>query len=61
MTITTKDRGVKKYSVSVDLSVLEKLAGALGLFNPKFVKDISESLRDMKSGRIIKSRSLKHI
>lgn len=59
MTITTKNPISKKYSVSVDLSVLERIAGSLGLFQPKFLKDIGESMREMKSGKFVKAKSLK--
>ena len=61
MTITAKNRQSKRYNVSIDLSVLEKIAGSLGLLQPKFVSDIRESLRDMRAGRTVKARSLKDL
>ena len=61
MTITAKNRQSKRYNVSIDLSVLEKIAGSLGLFQPKFVSDIRDSLRDMRAGRTVKARSLKDL
>lgn len=59
MTITTKNPISRKYSVSVDLSALERIASSLGLFQPKFLKDLSESMREMKSGKFAKGKSLK--
>ena len=59
MTITTKNPNTKKYSVSVDLSALERIAGSLGLFQTKFLKDLSQSVSEIKSKRFVKARSLK--
>ena len=63
MTITTKNphmsRTAKKYAVNVDLSALERIAGSLGLFQPKFLADLGQSMREMKSGKFTKARSLK--
>ncbi len=61
MTITTKNPESRKYDVSVDLSALERIAGSLGLFQPKFLKDLSESMRDMKAKHFVKARSLKDL
>ena len=59
MTVTTKNPTTKKYSVSVDLGALERIAGSLGLFQPKFLSDLGQSMREMKSGKLAKARSLK--
>lgn len=59
MTITTKNPNTKKYSVSVDLLALERIAGSLGLFQPKFLVDLDQSMSEMKSRKFIKARSLK--
>lgn len=59
MTITTKNPVSKKYSVSVDLSALERIASSLGLFQPKFLKDMGESIHEMKSGKFVKAKNLK--
>ena len=60
MTITTKNPNVaKKYSVSVDLSALERIAGSLGLFQSRFLEDLDQSVREMKSKKLVKARSLK--
>lgn len=60
MTVTTKNPLAKKYSVSVDLSALERIAGSLGLFQDKFIKDLDESIREMKSGKFVKAKSLRN-
>ena len=59
MTITTKNPTSKKYSVSVDLGALERIAGSLGLFQSKFLEDLGQSMREMKSKKLVKARSLK--
>jgi hypothetical protein len=59
MTITAKNSTSKKYSVSVDLFALERIAGSLGLFQPKFMKDLGESVREMKARKFVKGKSLK--
>ena len=59
MTITTKNPISKKYSVSVDLSALERIAGSLGLFQPKFLKDLSQSIREMKSRKLVRGKNLR--
>ncbi len=61
MIITTKNHKSKKYNISVDLNALERIAGSLDMFEPKFVKDMKESLADMKEGRVVKAKSLKYI
>lgn len=59
MTITIKNPISKKYSVSVDLPALERIAGSLGLFQPKFLKDVGESMREMRSRKFVRAKSLK--
>jgi len=59
MTITTKNPNTKKYAVNVDLGALERIAGSLGLFQTKFIQDLSQSIREMKSKKLVKARSLK--
>ncbi len=61
MTITTKNPKSKKYNVSVDVFALERIAGSLGLFQPKFLKDLNQSLHDMKNGRLVRAKSLKDL
>lgn len=59
MTITTKNPISRKYSVNVNLSALERIAGSLGLFQPTFLKDLDQSIREMKSKKFAKGKSLK--
>ena len=59
MTITTKNPISKKYSVSIDLPALERIASSLGLFQSKFLKDLDQSIHEMKSGKFVKAKSLK--
>lgn len=59
MTITTKNPTSKKYAVNVDLSALERIAGSLGLFQPKFLADLGQSMREMKSRKLVRAKSLK--
>lgn len=58
MTITTKNREQRKYNVEVDLAVLERIAGSLGLFQKNFLKDMKESISDMKAGRVIEAKGI---
>ena len=58
MTITNKNRKLKKYNISVDLAVLERIAGSLGLFQRKFLKDMKESIADMKAGRVVVAKGI---
>ena len=61
LTVTTKNKKSKTYNVRVDLAVLERIAGSLGLFQPKFLKDMKESISDMKHGRFTRATSLKDL
>lgn len=61
MTITTKNPNPKKYDISVDLSALERIAGALGLFQDSFLKDLNKSMKDMRTRRLAKARTLKDL
>ncbi len=61
ITITTKNPKSRKYSVNVDMFVLERIVGSLGLFQSKFLSDLSESIRDMKSSHFSKAKSLKDL
>jgi len=59
MTITTQNPKLKKYNVNIDLASLERIAGSLGLFRPSFLKDLQESVADMKAQKFIKAKNLK--
>jgi hypothetical protein len=59
MTITTKNKTSRKYTVDVNLSAMERIASSLGLFQDSFIKDLNTSLREMKSGKVVKGKTLK--
>lgn len=61
MTITTKNPSSRQYSVNVDLLALERIAGSLGLFQTKFLEDLGQSMREMKSKKFVKARSLRDL
>ncbi len=61
LTVTNKSKKSKMYNVQVDLGALERIAGSLGLFQPRFVKDMKESIRDMKIGNFVRAKSLKDL
>ena len=63
LTITIKSQinHPKKVIVEMDAEKLEKLAAALGLFNPEFLKSLDQAERDYKAGRIKKIKSLKEL
>ena len=58
-TVTSKNKKSKTYNVQVDLLALERIAGSLGLFQSQFVKDMKESINDMKAGRFVRAKSLR--
>jgi hypothetical protein len=63
LTITIKPQvnHSKRILVEMDAEKLEKLAAALGLFNPEFLKSLDRAERDYKAGRIKKIKSLKEL
>ncbi len=56
-------RGKKRHKkiVEFDVDQFERLAAALGMFNPGFVKSLKESEKDYKEGRYSKLRSLRDL
>ena len=58
VSIFSATRKLKKYNISVDLAVLERIAGSLGLFQRKFLKDMKESIADMKAGRVVVAKGI---
>lgn len=56
-------RGKKRYKKIVEFNIeeFERLAGALGMFNPDFLKSLKESEKDFKEGRYSKLKSLKDL
>jgi len=64
LTITIKPQEVnhpKRMLVEMDVEKLEKLASALGFFNPEFLKSLDRAEKDYKAGRIKKIKSLKEL
>jgi hypothetical protein len=63
LTITIKPHANhhKRILVEMDVEKLERLASALGLFNPEFLKSLDRAERDYKGGRIKKIKSLKEL
>jgi len=61
ITIKNSKNRSHKAVVEFDIEQFEKLAGIFGLFNPEFLKDLEESEKDYKSGRVKKLRSLKDL
>jgi predicted nucleic acid-binding protein len=63
LTITIKPHANhhKRILVEMDVEKLERLASALGLFNPEFLKSLDRAERDYKAGRIKKIKSLKEL
>jgi len=51
----------RKTVVEFDTDKFEKLAAVFGLFNPEFLKDLDESEKDYKEGRVKRLRSLKDL
>ena len=61
ITIKQKNRRSRKTVVEFDADQFEKLAAVFGLFNPKFLKDLEESEKDYKAGRVKRLKSLKDL
>jgi hypothetical protein len=63
LTITIKPHANhhKRILVEMDVEKLERLASALGLFNPEFLKSLDRAEKDYKGGRIKKIKSLKEL
>jgi hypothetical protein len=63
LTITIKPQvnHPKRILVEMDIEKLEKLAAALGLFNPEFLKSLDRAEKDYRAGRIKKIKSLKEL
>ena len=50
-----------KKMVEFDIDQFERLAAALGMFNPDFLKSLAKSEKDYKEGRFIEFKSLKDL
>jgi hypothetical protein len=60
ITITQGKKPNKKI-VEFDVGQLERLAAALGMFNPDFLKSMARSEKDYKEGRFRKIKSLRDL
>ncbi|HLD38105.1 MAG TPA: DUF2683 family protein [Candidatus Nanoarchaeia archaeon] len=47
--------------VEFDIGQFERLATALGMFNPDFIKRLNKAEKDIKAGRIRKIKSLRDL
>jgi len=50
-----------KKMVEFDMGQLERLAAALNMFNPDFLKSVARAEKDYKEGRFRKLKSLKDL
>jgi hypothetical protein len=60
-TITIEKGSSGKFHVEMDINRLERLADALGLYNPEFLKALDRSEKDFREGRYRKIDSLKEL
>ena len=60
-TITIEKSRSGKFRIEVDIDKLERLADALGLYNPEFLKSLERSEKDYREGRYRKITSLKEL
>ena len=61
ITIRQDKKHPRKTVVEFDADQFEKMAAAFGFFNPEFVKDMEESEKDYRAGRVKRLRSLKDL
>jgi hypothetical protein len=57
----TQGKNIHKKMVEFDVDQLERLAAALGMFNPDFLKSMAKSEKDYKEGRFTEFKSLKDL
>ncbi len=50
-----------KKMMEFDVGQFERLAAALGMFNPDFLKSLAKSEKDYKAGRFTEFKSLKNL
>jgi len=62
LNITIKQgKNRSKKMVEFDVDEFERLAAALGMFNPDFLKSLAKSEKDYKEGRFTEFKSLKDL
>lgn len=57
----TQGKKLNKRTVEFDVGQFERLAAALNMFNPDFLKSLARSEKDYKEGRFKKLKSLKDL
>ena len=57
----TQGKKLNKRTVEFDVGQFERLAAALNMFNPDFLKSVARAEKDYKAGRVIKFKSLKDL
>lgn len=61
LTMIVSKKSANKYIVEMDADKLERLAAAMGWFNPDFLSTMKESAADLKAGRYTVRKSLKEL
>ena len=61
ITIKQKNKRSRKMVVEFDADKFEKMAATFGFFSTEFIKDMEESEKDYKAGRVKRLRSLKDL
>lgn len=51
----------RKLRIEIDVEQWERIADALGLYQPRFLKSLKQSEREIREGKIRKLRSLKDL
>lgn len=54
-------RTSRRMVVEIDVRRLEKLADALGMYNPDFLASLSRAEADVRAGRVKKVKTLKDL
>lgn len=60
LTIVKKPK-IEKISVEVNINQWEKIADALGFYKKSFLKTLNKSIKESKSGRVCKIKSLNEL
>lgn len=60
-TITIEKSSSSKFHIEIDINRFERLADALGLYNPEFLESLERSEKDYREGRCRKISSLKEL
>jgi len=61
ITILEKPGTRGKARIEIDLNRWERLADVFGFYRPEFLKTLKESLRESKTGRIRKVKTLREL